>query len=335
MPELLDAIKAELNVSLRAGRFILAGSTSYSALPSVAQSLTGRLHRVDVWPLSQGEIAGMTETFVEQAFAAPASLVTARAATTERDEYILCALRGGFPLAVKRTESARRRWFDDYLDLVIERDVIALSMIQQRAELPRLLAKLASQGAQPLNITKAAEAIGLGKDTAERYTNLLESVFLIHRLPAWGTTLRSRVGSIAKVHLRDTGLAAQLLGLDSAKLKRLDPASMTEFGHLFETFCVNEILKQASWQDQKLLTGHWRTHDGDEVDLVIERRDGAVVAVKVKAGTRVQGKDLAGMERLRALVGDSFVAGIVLHTGQRSYTASDRIHVLPAEALWR
>ena len=108
---------------------------------------------------------------------------------------------------------------------------------------------------------QAAESIGLG-DTAERYTSLLESVFLIHRLPAWGTTLRSRVGTVPKVHLRDSGLAARLLGLDAAKLGRLDPSAMTEFGHLFETFCINEILTQLSWRDQRMLTGHWRTHDG-------------------------------------------------------------------------
>ena len=174
------------------------------------------------------------------------------------------------------------------LDLVIERDV--LSMIRQRSELPRLLARLASQGAQPLNISKAAQASGLGSDTAERYVGLLESVFLIHRLPAWGRTLRSRVSTLSKVHLYDAGLAAHVLGLDSAKLKRLDVASLTEFGHLFETFCVNEVLKQVSWQDQKLLTGHWRTRDGDEVDLVLERRDGSVVAIEITAGSRVHGQ---------------------------------------------
>ncbi len=332
--ELLDAMKAELNQELRPGRFVMTGSTSYSSLPRVAQSLAGRLSRIDVWPLSQGERDGVYETFVADLLTAPESLLRAKRSTTPRVEYIARTVAGGYPLALMRDEAARGRWLDEYVDIVVERDVVAISRIRQRHELPTLLACLAAQTAQMLNVSAVALASGLSPDSAERYTALLESVFMIHRLPAWGRTLRRRVVGKPKVHMRDSGLAARLLKLTPEKLARKTPTALTEFGHLFETFIVNEILKQASWVDQSPTAGHWRTHAGEEVDLVLEASDGGVFGVEITTGTRVSASDLTALQQLRDDVGDDFVAGVFLSTGERSYTADDRIHVLPADRLW-
>ncbi len=335
VPEILDAIKAELNRDLRPGRFVLTGSTTYASLPLTAQSLTGRLHRVQVWPLSQGEIAGIHETCVEQLIDEPARLVSPAASGTSRDEYLQRIVRGGMPLALRRrTEAARNRWFDDYVELVVERDVMDLSRVRQRETLPRLLGHLAAQTGGVLSVAGAARQAGVEPSTAESYTKLLEAAFLIHRLPAWGRTLRARVTATPKVHLVDAGLAARLLRLTPEKLGRRQPAALTELGHLLETFVVNELLKQASWLTPNVNAGHFRTKDGVEVDLVLERDDGAVVGVEVKAGTRVPGGDLTGLRMLRDTVGDGFLGGVVLYLGQRSYTFEDRLHVVPVDRLW-
>jgi hypothetical protein len=81
-------------------------------------------------------------------------------------------------------------------------------------------------------------------------------------------------------------------------------------------------------------TGHWRTHDHDEVDLVIERDDGAVIAFEVKAGSRVPGGSFSPMRKLRDKLGDAFIAGVALYLGERSYTFEDRLHVMPVDRLW-
>ena len=206
VPELLDAIKAELNRDGSPGRFVLTGSTRYATLPVAAQALTGRAHRVDVLPLSQGEIAGVREDFVEILLRDPHALVERARSETAREEYVGRVVTGGFPTALARARAAdRARWFDDYLELVIERDVLELSRVHQRRQLPLLLRQLASQTAQVLNIAKAARAIGMEKSTAESYTKLLETVFLVHQLPAWGTTLGPRVGAAPKVHSSTVG----------------------------------------------------------------------------------------------------------------------------------
>jgi uncharacterized protein len=137
VPELLSAIKAELNRDLRPGRYLLTGSTTYSSIRLTAQSLTGRLHRVDVWPLSQGEIDAVHETFLETLLVDPAALVSTAASTTTRAEYEERVVRGGMPIALSRPAGAgRNRWFDDYVALVVERDVMELSRVRQRAVLP-------------------------------------------------------------------------------------------------------------------------------------------------------------------------------------------------------
>jgi predicted AAA+ superfamily ATPase len=334
-PQLLDAIKAELNVDLRPGRFLLTGSTRYDALPAAAQALTGRLHVVSIYPLSQGEVAGVRENLLARLIDDPAAAVgQPTESETTRENYIDRIVAGGFPLALMRSPAARGRWFDDYVSLTLERDVAELSKIRQRELLPRLLQRLAAQTGQVLNVAAAAGATRMDAETAEAYLRLLEAVFLLQRLPAWGTTLRSRAASKPKVHVVDSGVASRLLRLTPAKLSRLDPTSLQQFGHLLETFAVGEALKQVSWLNGVAGYGHWRTYDGDEVDLVIEREDGSLTALEIKAGGRVSGSDFRGLRKLREATGAAFSAGVVLYLGSRAYTQEDRLHVLPLDRLW-
>jgi len=135
------------------------------------------------------------------------------------------------------------------------------------------------------------------------------------------------------VHVVDSGVAARMLRLTPEKLARLDPSSMTELGHLLETFVVGEVMRQAMWLDGIAGVGHWRTHDNEEVDVVVERDDGALVAFEVKSAARVTGADFKGLRKLRAAYG-GFTAGVVLYLGQRSYALEDRFHVLPVDRLW-
>ncbi len=334
-PELLDAIKAELNRDDAPGRFILTGSTRYSTLPAAAQALTGRAHRMEVLPLSQGEIAGTHEDFARKLITDPGSLLDARLPASTREEYVSRVVAGGFPPALRRARTAdRTRWFNDYVDLVIERDVMELTRVRQRRALPLLLRALASQTAQVLNIAKAAQRIGLEKSTAENYAKLLESVFMVQQLPAWGTTLGSRVRSAPKVHVVDSGLAAHLLRLTEAKLAMASAQALTEFGHLLETFVVGEVCKQLDWLDAPVQRGHWRTGDGAEIDLVLEREDGMVAAVEVKAASRVPATELHALLNLRRKLGSQFLGGVVLYTGARAYSYEGNLHVVPIARLW-
>ncbi|MFD3705080.1 ATP-binding protein [Nocardia sp. NPDC058658] len=335
VPELLDAIKAELNRDLSPGRFVLAGSTRYSTLPQAGQALTGRVDIIDVNPLSQGEIGGTRESFIEDLLNGGQPPDRTVASTTTRDDYARRITSGGMPVALRRPAGASRsRWFANYQQLVLERDVLEISRIRQREMLPQLFAQLTMRTGQVLNLTSAAQAIGLEKSTAENYLRLLEAVFLLYRLPAWGTTLGSRVARHPKLHLVDSGLAAWKLGLTPAKIDSGMPAALSEYGHLAETFAVSEILKQLSWWDGQASFGHFRTSEGEEVDLVVETDDGRIIAFEFKVGSRVHGEDLRGIRTLRERLGDRLATAVVFYTGEHMYRHEEGAFVVPLDGLW-
>ncbi len=201
--------------------------------------------------------------------------------------------------------------------------------------MPQLLMRLASQSAQVLNVARAAADLGIDGSTAEEYVRLLEAAFLIHRLPAWGTTLRARVSAKPKLHLVDSGVAGRMLGVDESRLAAAQPQATTQLGYLLETFCVGELLKQISWIDDRVRTGHWRTHDGDEVDLVLERSDGAVVGVEIKAGEATSSSSFRGLRKLRDALGERFLGGVVLHLGRYGSRHEERLYAVPVDRLWR
>jgi len=334
-PEVLEAIKAELNRTTFPGRFVLTGSTRHDALPAAAQALTGRLETLTVFPLSQGERDDRHEDFLALALEHPEDVIQPELSQTSREEYVARITAGGFPLALTMSsEAARRRWVRQYVRLTLERDIRELSNLRQGDKLGILLGRLAGQTAQVLNVASAASDVGLTPVTAESYISLLERVFLVHRLEAWGTTLLSRSVAKPKIHVLDSAVAATLLRITPEKLLSLRAAATTEFGHLVESFAVGELQKQASWNEAVTGVGHWRHLDGYEVDFVVEREDGGILGFEIKASARVQGSDMRGLSRLRDSLGAQFVGGFALYLGERSYTFADRLHVVPLDRLW-
>lgn len=335
VPAILDVIKAELNRDLRSGQYALTGSASYATLPAASQSLTGRAHILTLWPLSQGELLGHQETFLQTLVTDPASLLGQKPSATTRLDYEQAAMRGGFPLAVARASpAARARWYRDVVKMIVERDVLEIRRVRQRAVLPLVLRRIAAQTGQLLNAADVANDVGIQASTAGDFIQLLESVFLIHRLDAFGRTLSNRVNRSPKAHLVDSGLGAHLLGVNEDRLLKRDPVALTEFGHVLETFAVNEILKQAGWTETPLTFSHFRTKDAVEVDLVCETADGRIAGVEIKAGGTVTDSQFRGLRMLRDRVGAAFIAGVVLHLGPHGYRKEDRLFALPLDRLW-
>jgi len=333
-PILLDAIKARLNRGTKPGMFVLAGSTSFDSLPPGTQALTGRLQRLPIMPLTQTEIDGTSNDLIAAAFEGEVAHST-RPATSTRTERIMRVMRGGMPLALaQESEPARSRWFAAHVRESITRDAGALRRIGRTTDLHDVLVRTVGQTGSLLNISKVAEQVKPSRGTTSDYLELLESLFLIQRLPSWGVTLLPRTIETPKVHVIDSGIGAYLLRLSTAKLERLDPAALTEFGHLFESFVVQEVVRQTTWMDAPVAVGYWRTKDKLEVDLVLERSDGAVLGIEIKAGDHIPGKELGPMMALRNRLGRSFMAGLVFYQGLSGYVAGDRIHVLPVERLW-
>ena len=334
-PDLLSAIKARLNrTGSQPGQFVLTGSSRYDTLPRTAEALTGRLHRMQILPLAQSELVG-TMGLLPRLFDEGSDVVSSALSTTTRQNYITRITTGGFPDVLTRsTVTGRNRWFDDYVQATLAKDVTELKKIRQAHALPAVLSALAGQTAQVLNMNHIAQDLRLNPDLVANYISLLEAVFLIRVLPAWGKTLTARSAGNPKIHVVDSGVAARLLRLSDEKLARADATSLTEFGHLAETFVVSELVKEASWMDSIAGVGHWRTYDGDEVDLVVERDDGMIVAIEVKAGTQANKASFRSLSLLRDKIGPAFRLGVVFHMGQRGHHYDDRLIALPIDQLW-
>jgi predicted AAA+ superfamily ATPase len=287
-----------------------------------------------IFPFAQSELEGTSPDRILKILAEPELMLREKSAREIREGYIKRIVKGGFPLAVLRTPQARNRWFDDYIRQTVERDIPGIAKIRNKRGLSMLLRRLASQTAQIMALENLAVSSALDISTVRDYIQLLQDVFMIYELPAWGRTLKSRITAKPKLHILDSGIAARQLGLTSEKLLSKDPAALTEYGHLLETFTVSEIMKELSWMDDTVLTGHWHTHDDMEVDFVIELPDGSVYGFEIKSGSRISADSFKGLAALSRFSGSSFKAGFVLYTGTRSFCYADRLYVMPISKLW-
>lgn len=328
VPELLLAIKEVVDADPRPGRFLLTGSAKVLALRGVPDALPGRVETVELWPLSQGEIDGKPDGFVDAVFSSGPDLRhtsgEARAGYAER------VVRGGFPEAVARSGRRREAFFDNYVDDLVTRDVMQLTEIERRAQMNALIRMLAARSGQLLVPGKLANALDLPQSTVGRYLGLLEEVFLFKRIPAWSRNVNARAVSTTKAAMVDSGIAANLLGETVQSLQRLDGP----LGGLLEGFVSSELGRQLTWARVRAELFHYRTKDGVEVDCVLEDRRGRVVAIEIKASATVRADDFRGIRHLDERVGDDLVAGIVLYTGRETLPFGPKYRAVPISALW-
>ncbi len=328
-PELLRPIKVTVDLDPRPGQFLLTGSSRVLALRALPDALPGRMEIIELWPFSQGEISGEPDGFIDAAFQHGPRLD--HSSTARRRDYLDRAVVGGYPEAVRRVPRRRSAFFDSYLTTLVERDVLELANIERSGDLFKLLALLAGRAGGLLVPGTLAGQSGIPRTTLQRYLHLLSSVFLIKTIPAWATGLTQRAVGTPKIAFVDTGLACHLMGQDAVRLSEPGGAA----GPVLENFVAMELARQLTWSRQRGQLYHYRTKDQVEVDAVIESPDGRVIAIEVKAGTAVRAEDLTGLRHLANLLGDRFLAGYVLYTGQQTLSFGDRIRALPLDALWR
>ena len=327
-PDLFPAIRLAVDKDRAPGRFLLTGSANVMTLPRLSESLAGRLEIVPLFPFSAGELAGQREGFLVRLF--DGALGQAKPLST-KDDLPLRLVRGGYPEAVERKADIRRAaWFASYISTILQRDVRDLARVEGLHALPNLLKLLAARASGLLNLADVGRDAGLPHTTLARYLALLETVFLVHRLPAWSVNLGKRLVKAPKLHLVDSGLACHLVGADARRLG--DDRSL--LGRLLETFVVGELRKQLSWTDPHMALYHFRTAAGSEVDVVLEKTDGSMAGVEVKAAATVAASDFAPLQELRDQLGKRFRAGVVLYQGERVVPFGDKLWLAPLPLLW-
>jgi predicted AAA+ superfamily ATPase len=328
VPEVLSAVKRAVDRGNVPGRFLLAGSVSGRLLPTGSETLTGRVHRHVLPPLSTGELLGTAYRLLPHLLAdgEPPRVDSG----VRRADYFELVAAGGYPAALRRgSHPARRRWFSSYLSTVADRDLPGLVDIRHPGALLRLYRAVAEHTSTPLNTSTLAERLGLHPATARAYLDLLAHVHLVGELPGWTAGVSAKAARRPKAYVTDTGLGAGALQLDGRRL-----AASAAGGPMLETFVVNEIAKQVAVLDEPVLLGHFRDRSGIEVDLVIERVDGSVVGIEVKSAASAGRGDATGLSFLRERLGRRFICGLVLHTGPLTARLGERLWAVPVAGLW-
>jgi len=327
-PQLLLAIKKTVDEDRRPGRFLLTGSANLMTLPTVADSLAGRMETLTLLPLSQSEMHGTSTNWLDSAFAGHLPKVFA---PLVGDALVEAVLRGGYPEAVSRATPRRRTaWARQYIDAIIQRDVRDVVGIDRLDQLPRFLRALAQISGQMCNYTQLGGQVGLDHKTAARYVSVFEQMYLLKRVEVWARNRLNRVVKTPKVQFIDSGLLSTLIDLTPAMVQQ----DRRKFGNVLETFVYGELLKHATTADGDYRLLYYRDHDQFEVDVVVENSGGQLVGVEIKAAASVKESDLRGLKRLASIAGDQFKLGVSLYDGSETLQLGDRLWAAPISTLW-
>lgn len=326
-PDLLLAVKSRVDRDDRRGQFLLTGSANLRRVPTVSDALPGRIDYLTLWPLTQGEIRGRPEDFLSRLFSGEVPELSG--APVGRHEYVEPILAGGFPEARLRIGSSRRRFFDSYVASIVERDIVETSNVHDPASVGALLRLIAARSGSLARYDALAREAGVDGKTAKGYIDVLERLFLVRVRQPWHVNLGRRQVKAPKLYVADPGLLAGLIGADARRVREDDGFA----GALFETFVAAELERQASWASEPLSFWHYREGDR-EIDVIVERPSGEIIAIEVKAGSTVRPRDFRALTHLRERVGDRLIAGAVLYAGERTLPFGNGFWAVPLKALW-
>lgn len=327
-PELFIPLKKVVDENRRAGFFVLTGSVNVMTLPKLSESLAGRMEIHTLWPLSQGEILGHKEGFIEKIFGEGMAF---EGSGISKEDLAHRVTVGGYPDAMMRkTVDRRSAWFKSYLTTLLERDIRELSHIEGLTEIPKLVNLLGTRIGSLLNNSELSRTMGMAGTTLKRYLALLELIYIMVPLPAWSRNAGKRLVKSPKIYLNDTGLLTNLLFCDDEKLL----SNPGLFGHVLENFVVMEILKQKTWSRVPFNVYHYRTVVGKEVDIVLERGDSRLVGIEIKLSKSVTASDFVGLVELEESESVNFHRGVVLYLGEKVVPFGPNKYAVPLGALW-
>ncbi len=287
-PELFSYLQGVVDARHQPGQYILTGSQHFGLMARVSQSLAGRVGLVRLLPFAAEELAAAGQL--------PASL----------DQALF---QGAYP-PIYHQPVQPARWYGAYVSTYVERDVRQLLNVRDLGVFQRFVALCAGSVGQLLNSSRMAADLGISQPTVSAWLDLLEASFIVMRLRPHHRNFRKRLVKTPKLFFYDTGLAARLLGITGPEQLALHPLR----GALFESWVVAELLKARANRGEEANLFFWRSHGGQEMDIVIEHGD-RLLPVEVKSGSTLASDWFTGVEQWLALAGSGAEPAWLLHGG--------------------
>lgn len=293
VPKLFNAIKVLVdNNRQEYGQYVMTGSSQFSCLRLVSESLAGRMGLMTLLPFQYGEI--------------PKAL---------RDE---CVHQGSYPELVLRNYKDADFWYDAYLDTYLSKDVRAMTNIGDLRDFRRLIQLLASNTSQVLDMSYYARDIGVSLPTIKRWLSVLEASYVIFLLPPYYSSIGKRIVKRPKVYFHDTGLVSHLTGIRSYEMYDKGPLA----GALFENHVIANVMKSIKHHALSAELYYLKTQDKAEVDLIVDWKNSCDY-LEIKKSSSYQPKMALHIKRY-AQEGDR---KIILYNGDAFNAAS--VEVMP------
>ncbi len=333
-PHLIGAIKmASDTANGQKGIFLLTGSSDIFRSAQVQESLPGHMARVELYPLSQTERHGGHLNLVDWLISG--TFEQMMRPSLDRVEFGKLLIEGGYPEAITKSPRSRSIWFSSYIEGRLFKDFETMHHAkgEYHTKLSALIRNLAGMTGNLIKYANIANDLSQDDKTVKRYMEILELMFIIRRLqPYVRNSAKRAVVGMPKLHFIDTGLACHLLGLKNPD----SPHTSQFFGGLVENFVFCELLKHAAWADEDVAFYHFRDTSRHELDLVIERSDGRVVGIEIKASMTVKAEDFSGLSIFKEYAKDKFLHGVLFYSGDKvlPFRVHDTIfHALPISSL--
>jgi predicted AAA+ superfamily ATPase len=333
VPTILGAVKRAVDDDPRPGRFVLTGS-SQADLTTTGWPATGRIVRLTMYPLVGRERHGdpRSPSLIDRL--ASDGLDTFDAAPSDWDlhRYLADALTSGWPEALRTSsDRARDRWLTGYVDHLVTREAPALGVTRDPVRMRRYLQAIASNTAGTPAHKVLYDAAGISRLTGTSYDDLLDTLMITQRVPAWAGNRTDRAIRLPKRYLIDPGLITALLRVDQRRILRDGDL----LGRTLDTYVAAQLRAECSLSLIGADLFHLRDANGrHEVDLLVETRDGQVIPIEVKATAAPSRADARHLEWCAERLGPAFATGLVIHTGPRVIRLTDRIAAVPIAALW-
>lgn len=314
-PSLIGAIKMVSDTADgQRGIFLLTGSSDIFRSAQVQEALPGHMARIELYPLAHSERHGHRANQIDQLFSATFNAVTQQ--PLDRITLGQMLMEGGYPEAISKSPRSRSAWFSSYIEGRLLKDFETMHQAKgdYHSKLSALIRNLAGLSGNLVKYANIANDLSQDDKTVKRYMEILELMFIIHRLnPYVRNSAKRAVVGMPKLHFIDTGLACHLLGLKNAETLH----TSLFFGGLVENFVYGELLKHAAWSAEEVNFYHFRDAARHELDLVVERSDGKVVGIEVKASMTVKPEDFAGLASFADYAKDRFLHGILFYSGDK------------------
>ena len=324
-PELLNAIKIQVDRDNSRGQYLLTGSSNLRFVKSVSDSLAGRMGWVRLRTLALGEIMGGRGDFLQRAF--NRDFADASHPLGKRD-IIHLATQGGYPEVLEMEAKERRLWFAEYLNDLLMKDIRDVTEIRKLDVLGKIAQWLLAYSSKFFEAKELAAKVGVSKDTLDSYIATLKTVYLFDEVKPWAKSDYAKIGKRSKFYASDSGFVANLPGWTEDAVYMDDDMS----GKLVETWVYQNLASLVDL-DHGYEISQYRDSNKREIDFIVERPDGAMLGIEVKSGSSFSPSDFKHLKWFAANLAKKPFTGIVLYAGEHVLRFGEGFYAVPLASL--